>query len=77
MTLKAMAVGFAAVLALQAQDGLQRERGGETDAAKTALEGKAPPIKLEMDSWANWTGRAPTWETLKGKVVLLDFWAYW
>ena len=79
MTIKAIALlgALVACTAFQAQDGWGRERGGETDAGKNALEGKAPPIKLEMTAWANGPEKPPTWESLKGKVVLLDFWAYW
>ena len=52
----------------------QRERDGKTDALKNAVEGKVPP-KLTATAWMN---SAPlTWKELKGKVVLLDFWAYW
>lgn len=55
-------------------DGLRRERGGQTAAAKDALEGKAPP-KLVATEWIN--SKPLDWNALKGKVVLLDFWAHW
>lgn len=57
-------------------DGIGRERAGTTGALKDALEGKAPPA-LKATSWRNLEGKAPTFEGLKGKVVLLDFWAHW
>ena len=99
----AMAAAFLACTTFVSDDGLQRERGGgESDTAKDAMEGKAPP-KLDMEKWMNlpksqrkkpalfWPlGRtsswptdrskgpaSPTWESLKGKVIVLDFWAYW
>jgi hypothetical protein len=74
-------IGAALVcMAFQAPDDFRRERGGENAAAKDALEGKAPPVKLEdtITLWMNLEGdKKPTWETLKGKVVILDFWAHW
>ena len=73
----AMAAAFVACTAFVSDDGLKRERsGGESDATKDAMEGKAPP-KLVMEKWMNVSGKAPTWKSLKGKVVVLDFWAYW
>ncbi|MCB8932642.1 MAG: hypothetical protein M9921_04220 [Fimbriimonadaceae bacterium] len=57
-------------------DGFQRERSGSTAALKDALEGKAPPA-FTATEWLNLQGKAPTWESLKGKVVILDFWAHW
>lgn len=72
----AMAAALAVCCAFVSDDGLKRERSGESDAAKDAMEGKAPP-KLEMEKWMNVPGKAPTWKSLKGKVVVLDFWAYW
>ena len=89
----AMAAAFVACTAFVSDDGLKRERyGDESDAAKDAMEGKAPP-KLEMDLWMNLPlellatqtvsvdggtqPASPTWKSFKGKVVVLDFWAYW
>ncbi|MCH7903585.1 MAG: hypothetical protein IH944_03355 [Armatimonadetes bacterium] len=91
----ALAVALFACTAFLSDDGLKRERGGEKDAAKDAMEGKAPP-KLDMEKWMNvprsdspsspwgswlWQKReestVPTWESMKGKVIILDFWAYW
>lgn len=63
------------VLGPAGQDGFQRERGGTTGAAKDALEGKAPPELA--GEWFNTNGKKLDWKALKGKVVLLDFWAYW
>lgn len=99
-----MALAVVAILAcsgFQSDDGLARERSDDSDsnAAKNAWEGKAPP-SLDMELWMNapmskrsirssWsingirkeTGQNGTteldWEVLKGKVVILDFWAYW
>jgi hypothetical protein len=70
-------VAMFACTAFQAQDGLGRERTATTGAEKDALEGKAPPIKLEMEGWINGPTKAPTWDSLKGSVILLDFWAFW
>lgn len=44
------------------------------DAKQAALEGRAAP-KLVASEWVN--SKALTLGGLKGKVVLLDFWAYW
>jgi peroxiredoxin len=35
----------------------------------------APPIQAA--SWLNWKGDAPTLESLKGRVVMLEFWGTW
>lgn len=60
------------------QDGkIQRERkGNKTDAQKDAMEGKAPPA-LDVITWQNTDGKPLTWESLRGKVVVLDFWGVW
>ena len=48
-----------------------------TSSDPDALEGKAPPA-LPKSEWLNTPGGRPmTWSSLKGKVVLLDFWAHW
>jgi len=46
----------------------------ENDAAQAALEGKAPP-PIVATEWLNSTPL--NLGELKGKVVLLDMWAYW
>ena len=44
------------------------------DRLQLAMEGKAPP-PIHSSEWLN---SAPlTWKSLRGKVVLLDLWAYW
>ena len=68
------------LLAEGPNDSLQRERkkdAPEKNAAKDALEGKAPP-KLDVGGWLNTPdGKALTWADLRGKVVLIDFWRTW
>jgi hypothetical protein len=46
----------------------------ENDAAQAKLEGKAPPPIISSE-WLN--SKPLSWSALKGKVVLLDMWAYW
>lgn len=77
--LNLLALCAAAVLACgfawQQRDGFQRERGDpKADSLKNAVEGKAPP-KLVATGWLN--SKPLTFGDLKGKVVLVDFWAYW
>ena len=77
MTLKSIiSVGAALLLGgLGFQDSFERERNGPNDAAKNALEGKpAPPL---LGTWLNTSGKKLDWRGLRGKVVLLDFWAHW
>lgn len=58
-------------------DDFQRERGGPGDSTKNAAEGKAPP-ELKAEKWMNTPGGKPlTWKEMRGKVVLVDLWAYW
>lgn len=59
-------------------DDFKRERrGGDKDAAKDALEAKAPPA-LEVTGWMNTAdGKALKLADLKGKVIVLDFWGVW
>ncbi|MCA9320023.1 MAG: hypothetical protein KDB53_04775 [Planctomycetes bacterium] len=64
---------FASVTA-QVDDGFQRERRGESGAAKDQLEGKSPP-DLVAENWLN--SKAVDLAALKGKVVVLDFWGTW
>lgn len=56
------------------KDGFQRERGANNDALKDGVEGKPPP-KLTATEWLN--SKPLDWDGLKGKVVLIDFWAFW
>lgn len=72
VALIAVAAGFAG---FSAQDGFERERGRPTDAAKNALEGKAPPELA--GEWFNHKGKGIDWKSLAGNVVILDFWAHW
>jgi len=51
-------------------------REGEDRAAKDALEGKLPPA-LQVSDWMNTGGAKLTLESLRGKVVILDFWGNW
>ena len=62
--------------ALSAKDDFKRERGKANDALKDSWEGKAPP-KLEIKEWLNAEADAMQWDKLKGKVVLIDYWAFW
>lgn len=58
-----------------AGDDFAREGEGEKREAKDALENKiAPP--LEVENWLN-AEDGLTLESLKGKVVLIDFWGVW
>jgi len=52
------------------------EREGEGDRRKDldAMEGKPAP-EIEVDRWLK--GEPATLKTLRGKVVLLDFWGTW
>ena len=43
---------------------------------KDPLEGKAPPA-LRVSNWTNTGGKALSLESLRGKVVVLDFWGTW
>ncbi len=54
---------------------------GKNRPFKDALEGKAPPA-FAADGWLNTegltaNGGALNWESLRGKVVVLDFWGTW
>jgi thiol-disulfide isomerase/thioredoxin len=64
-----------AVVAEDAKDDFKRERK-EGDTSKDALEGKSPPA-LQVESWLNTDGKALDLASLKGKVVVLDFWGTW
>lgn len=41
-----------------------------------SLLGKPAP-KLSVQNWLNTGGKALSLESLRGKVVVLDFWAFW
>ena len=56
-------------------DEFGREQG-KNRPFKDALEGKAPPA-LAVDGWINTDGEPLSWEALRGKVVVLDFWGTW
>ncbi len=43
---------------------------------KDPLEGKAPPA-LQVTDWMNTDGEPLTLKSLRGKVVVLDFWGTW
>lgn len=85
MRLRLAVLGFAfavcAAGAFAGEDGFTRERGdgeGQQNAAKDALEGRSPPAIQDAATWMNTEGGAPlTWNQLKGKVVLIDFWGVW
>lgn len=70
-----MALAWTALVAAQG-DGFPREGEGEGRAKKDALEGKAPP-RLAVESWMNTEGKALDLASLRGKVVVLDFWGTW
>lgn len=57
-------------------DGFRRERDPETAAKKDALEGTAPP-QIVATEWLNAPFEKFDWKRFKGKVVLIDFWAFW
>jgi len=57
---------------LPVPDSFLRERGGQKDAAKDALEGQAPPA-LDVRSWRN--SDPFRLEDQRGKVVVLVFWS--
>jgi cytochrome oxidase Cu insertion factor (SCO1/SenC/PrrC family) len=43
---------------------------------KDPLEGKAPPA-LQVTDWMNTDGKPLTLKSLRGKVVVIDFWGTW
>jgi hypothetical protein len=64
-------------LLLPPADDFKRERDGRNDSVKNAAEGKAPP-ELKADKWMNTPGnKALSWKEMRGKVVLIDLWAFW
>jgi hypothetical protein len=36
-----------------------------------------PAVELEVGEWINHVGAAPTLSELRGKAVLIEFWATW
>ncbi|MFN3728847.1 MAG: TlpA family protein disulfide reductase [Fimbriimonadaceae bacterium] len=54
-------------------DGFQRESPRQ---AKDPLEGKPAPA-LQVQNWVGANADAMTWDKLRGKVVVLDFWGTW
>ncbi len=79
--LSALLVLTLAFAAVASADDFKRERrDGEQykarNEAKNALEGKAPPA-LAVKDWQNTEGKELTLASLKGKVVVLDFWGVW
>jgi hypothetical protein len=67
--ISALCVAVAAI----AQTGF-RHYEDENDRQQLAMEGKAPP-PIVSSEWLN--SKPLSWKSLKGKVVLLDMWAYW
>ena len=61
-------------LAADGADDFKRE--GSNREVKDAMEGKAPPA-LRVQGWMNVDGESLTLESLRGKVVVLDFWGTW
>ena len=53
--------------------GSYTSRGIDPDAGSS---GKLAP-ELTVNGWLNVSGPDPTLATYRGKVVVLDFWAYW
>lgn len=71
------AAGLLAAAALAtAQEPFPREGTPEQRAKKDPLEGKAPPALVVKD-WLNTDGKPLDLASLRGKVVVLDFWGTW
>jgi cytochrome oxidase Cu insertion factor (SCO1/SenC/PrrC family) len=49
---------------------------GQTPPGPESTVGKPAP-KLSVSNWINAHGKALSLDKLRGKVVVLDFWAYW
>lgn len=45
-------------------------------APETPAPGE-PALELEVGEWLNHVGAAPTLSELRGKAVLIEFWATW
>ena len=71
-----LATGLLAGTLPAQSDDFGREGSGEVRTSKNALEGKPPPA-LQVKDWMNTGGKALSWEDLRGKVVVLDFWGTW
>lgn len=70
-----LALACLASIAVLAQDKeFKRYDGGSPK--RQALEGKAA-LPFGGNDWFNTAGKALNWNSLKGKVVVLDFWAHW
>jgi hypothetical protein len=77
MGMKTASLLLGLFLLLQPADDFKRERNGKTDNIKNAGEGKAPP-ELKAGKWMNTPdGKPLTWKEMRGKVVLIDLWAFW
>ena len=58
-------------------DDFKRERSGKGDDVKNAAEGKAIP-DFKAEKWMNTEkNEALNLAKMKGKVIVLDFWAHW
>ena len=69
-----LSLALMAVPAFAGGDDFKREN--KNRAFKDALEGKAPPA-LQVDQWINAGPEGVSWESLRGKVVVIDFWGTW
>lgn len=49
-----------------------KDQKDDYDAAMAMLDKPAPPLQL-----SNWRGKALNADAVKGKIVLMDFWATW
>lgn len=77
-----------AIAALALFAACNKEAPAPGDSSGTVVESSpsGAPDVVQLDAAApgmtvansyNWEGDPPTIESLKGKVVVLDFWAYW
>jgi hypothetical protein len=53
--------------------GLAAILAGRTSAGGPSGRAAAPPFPSDP---ARWIGTPPTWESLRGRVVLLDVWTF-
>lgn len=74
-TMQVLSMAALTAFAAAQGDGFEREGKGAARERKDALEGKAPPA-LAVGKWLN-AEQPPTWASLHGKVVLIDFWGVW